>query len=102
MLQAKVGYSKTLDAYEAGVETAKKASEGISPKIAFLFNSVGYDQKKLMEGAKSILKDTDIIGCTSSAGILVPDGYFVDETEVEIFDRMFPAKERLVLPGQLF
>ena len=52
MLQAKVGYSKTLDAYEAGVETAKKASEGISPKIAFLFNSVGYDQKKLMEGAK--------------------------------------------------
>lgn len=80
MLQAKVGYSKTLDAYEAGVETAKKASEGISPKIAFLFNSVGYDQKKLMEGAKSILKDTDIIGCTSSAGILVPDGYFVDET----------------------
>ena len=69
MLQAKVGYSKTLDAYEAGVETAKKASEGISPKIAFLFNSVGYDQKKLMEGAKSILKDIEGNSVWGTAGV---------------------------------
>ena len=31
-----------------------------------------------------------------------PQGYFVDETEVEIFDKEFPPKEKLVLPGQLF
>ena len=31
-----------------------------------------------------------------------PKGYFVDESEVEAFDRMFPPKEKLVLPGQLF
>ena len=31
-----------------------------------------------------------------------PQGYFVDETEVEEFDKEFPAKEKLKLPGQLF
>ena len=74
MLKSKVGYSKNADAYEAGVETAKKASEGLNPKFGLLFNSVGYDQKKLMEGIKSVMPDADVIGCTSSAGILVPDG----------------------------
>ena len=45
MLKSKVGYSKNADAYEAGVETAKTASEGLKPKFGLLFNSVGYDQK---------------------------------------------------------
>lgn len=31
-----------------------------------------------------------------------PQGYFVDEAAVEEFDRKFPEKEKLVLPGQLF
>ena len=31
-----------------------------------------------------------------------PQGYFVDEAESEEFDKMFPHKEKLVLPGQLF
>ena len=31
-----------------------------------------------------------------------PHGYFVDEAEVEIFDKEFPAKEKLKLPGQIF
>ena len=30
-----------------------------------------------------------------------PQGYFVDEAEVEAFDREFPPKEKLKLPGQL-
>lgn len=80
MLKSKVGYSKNADAYEAGVETAKNASEGLNPKFGLLFNSVGYDQKKFIEGVKSVLPNTDIVGCTTSAGILVPDGYMIDET----------------------
>ena len=79
MLKSKVGYSKNADAYEAGVETAKVASEGIAPKIGLLFNSVGYDQKKFMEGIKSVMPNTDVIGCTTSAGILVSDGYMIDD-----------------------
>lgn len=31
-----------------------------------------------------------------------PAGYFVDEQECEEFDKLFPPKEKLVLPGQLF
>ena len=30
-----------------------------------------------------------------------PEGYFVDENEVEEFDKLFPPKEKLKLPGQL-
>ncbi len=31
-----------------------------------------------------------------------PQGYFVEEAEVEAFDKRFPYKEKLKLPGQLF
>ena len=31
-----------------------------------------------------------------------PAGYFVDESEAEEFDKAFPYKEKLKLPGQLF
>ncbi len=31
-----------------------------------------------------------------------PQGYFVDEIAAERFDKTFPLKEKLILPGQLF
>lgn len=31
-----------------------------------------------------------------------PDGYFIDAKEAEEFDRQFPPKEKLKLPGQIF
>ncbi len=31
-----------------------------------------------------------------------PQGYFVDENAAEVFDRDFPPKQKLKLPGQLF
>ena len=31
-----------------------------------------------------------------------PQGYYVDDAEVEAFDRSFPFKEKRVLPGQIF
>lgn len=31
-----------------------------------------------------------------------PQGYFVDEAKAEAFDRAFPNKEKLKLPGQIF
>ena len=31
-----------------------------------------------------------------------PQGYFVDESEAEEFDKAFPCKQKRVLPGQLF
>ena len=31
-----------------------------------------------------------------------PQGYFIDETKVDVFDQQFPPKKKLKLPGQLF
>ena len=31
-----------------------------------------------------------------------PEGYYVDEQEAEAFDKTFPPKQKLTLPGQLF
>ncbi len=31
-----------------------------------------------------------------------PDGYFIDSKEAEEFDKQFPPKEKLKLPGQIF
>ena len=31
-----------------------------------------------------------------------PKGYYVDDADVEAFDRSFPPREKLKLPGQLF
>ena len=31
-----------------------------------------------------------------------PHGYYVDDADVEVFDRDFPPKQKLKLPGQLF
>ena len=80
MLKTKVGYSNITNAYEAGVETAKRATEGLSAKVGLLFNTVGYEQKELIKGIKSIMPNVDIVGCTSSAGIITPEGYMIDET----------------------
>ncbi len=33
---------------------------------------------------------------------ITPQGYYVDDKDVEEFDRSFPEKEKKVLPGQLF
>ena len=31
-----------------------------------------------------------------------PQGYFIDETKVDVFDRQFPSKKKLKMPGQIF
>ena len=46
------------------------------------------------------LKEGYLAGVT---GVYVtPQGYYVDEAEVEAFDKSFPPKEKKKLPGQIF
>ena len=35
-------------------------------------------------------------------GVFTPTGYFVDEASVEEFDKIFPYKEKVTLPEQIF
>ncbi len=46
------------------------------------------------------LKEGYLSGVTGEYG--PPQGYLVDEKEAEAFDRSFPPRQKLVLPGQLF
>ena len=80
MLKTKVGYSELEDAYASGVETAKMANVIENPQVGLFFTSCVQDQAKLMEGAKSVLGDVPIIGCTSSAALCTQDGYLNKET----------------------
>ena len=80
MLKTKVGYSENADAYASGAETAKMANVIENPQVGLLFTSCVQDQNKIMEGAKSILGDVPVIGCTSSAAICTQDGYLNKET----------------------
>ena len=80
MLKSNVAYSTNKDSYKAGQETAKKAVKDLmQTKVAFLYTSVDNDVEKVLEGAKAELGTAPIIGCTSSAGIIVPDGFISSE-----------------------
>ena len=79
-MKANVAWSTDENAFLAGKACAKKAVlDLIQTKVAFIFSSVKYDAQKLIEGAKEELGTAPIIGCTSSGGILVPDGYITSE-----------------------
>ena len=80
MLKTKVGYSENVDAFASGAETAKMANVIENPQVGLLFTSCVQDQNKIMEGAKSVLGDVPVIGCTSSAALFTQDGYLNKET----------------------
>ena len=80
MLKANVGWSTNKDSYTQGKETASKVVvDLVQTKVAFLYTSVDCDVKKVLEGAKSELGTAPIVGCTSSAGIITPDGFISGE-----------------------
>lgn len=79
MLKAKVGHSIDKDSYNAGLETAKQATDGMqNNKLGFLYTSVKNDIKEVVKGARSIM-NAPIIGCTSSGAIMTPEGIITSE-----------------------
>ena len=80
MLKSNVSWSTNENSYIQGKETAEKAVvDLVRTKIAFLYTSVDSNIEKVLEGAKSELGTAPIIGCTSSAGIITPDGFISGE-----------------------
>jgi len=79
MLKSKVGHSINPDSFVMGLEAAKEATKNLTNvKLNFLFTSVKSDLKKVVKGVESATT-APIIGCTSSGGIIVPDGYINSE-----------------------
>lgn len=80
MLKSNVAWSTNENSYEQGKETAAKAVvDLVETKVAFLYTSVDSDVKEVLEGAISELGTAPIIGCTSSAGLITPDGFISGE-----------------------
>lgn len=80
MLKSNIGWSTQEDNFEAGRTSAANAVvDLIQTKVAFLYTSADNDVEKVLEGAKAELGTAPIIGCTSSGGIIVPDGYITSE-----------------------
>ncbi len=79
MLKSKIGYSINADSYMAGIETAQAATKDMSnAKLGLLYTSAQNDIKKVVAGVQSAT-DIPVIGCTSSTGIIVPDGYITSD-----------------------
>ncbi len=79
MLKSQVAYSTDSDNLKAGIKTAKDSIKNFpNAKLGFLFTSVKNDIKDVVKGIKSVT-DVPFIGCTSSNGIIVPDGYINSE-----------------------
>lgn len=80
MLKSNVGWSTEANDYEAGRASAKKAVVDLmETKVAFLYTSSDNKVEEVLKGAKSELGTAPIIGCTSSGGIIVPDGYITSD-----------------------
>lgn len=74
MLRSGVGYSKNLDYYVSGIETAEMATSDLNEqKLGFLYTSCNDDIKEVLKGIRTI-SSVPLIGCTSSGGLIVPDG----------------------------
>ena len=75
MLKSNVGYSTKEDFFLMGLEAADAATEDLSNvQLNFVYTSEKCDIKKIVKGIESVTS-APIIGCTSSNGIIVPDGY---------------------------
>ena len=113
MLKSNVSWSTNKDSYTQGKEAAEKAVvDLIQTKVAFLFTSVDCNVSKVLEGAKAELGTAPIIGCTSSAGIITPDGFIssdngftgilaLGDSELTVGVASSPKKEEARLTGQM-
>lgn len=79
MLKSQVGYSTDIDDITAGkVSVAKTLKDLTDPKLYLLYTSEKNDISNVIKGITEEI-NCPIIGCTSSGGIIVPDGIVESE-----------------------
>lgn len=80
MLRSNVGYSINPDYIESGREVANKTIKDLrNAKFGFLYTSCHCDIQSVIKGIRETT-NIPFVGCTSSGGIIVPDGYVTSET----------------------
>lgn len=74
-MKINVGYSTNANSFLSGEETAKMVN---SAKLGLFFTSCVMNQEELVKGVKSVLPNTNIVGCTSSSAIVVSNAGYLD------------------------
>ncbi len=71
MIKTGVGRSNDTDPIKAGAEACKAAlsEAGDGANLIMVFSTVAYDQKKMLEGVRSISKEIPLVGCSDSGEI---------------------------------
>ena len=71
MIKAGTGRSNNPDAARAGAEAVNQAlgEAGGKANLIVVFSTVAYDQKKMLEGARSVSKEIPLVGCSDSGEI---------------------------------
>ena len=75
MIKTGVGKSNHPDAIKAGTEACEQAMEQVDKKadLILVFSTVAYNQKRMLEGVKSVSKEIPLVGC-SDAGEITTEG----------------------------
>ncbi len=73
MIKAGVGRSNNPEAAKAGAEACKQALDqaGGKAELIIVFSTVVYDQKKILEGVRSVSKKTPLVGCSDFGEITI-------------------------------
>ena len=71
MIKAGVGRSNNPDATKAGAEACQKAMDQVGGEadLITVFSTVAYDQKKMLEGVRSVSGEIPLVGCSDSGEI---------------------------------
>ena len=71
MIKAGVGRSNNPDATKAGAEACQKAMDQVGGEadLITVFSTVAYDQKKMLEGVRSVSGEISLVGCSDSGEI---------------------------------
>ena len=71
MIKTGEGRSNNLNATKAGEEACKQALSQTSDKadLIVVFSTVAFDQKKMLDGVRSVSKEIPLVGCSTSGEI---------------------------------
>lgn len=94
---AELGYGAVL--FEGNIDFYGKSGFTYASEFSIRYNDMPTDADTSFFLCKELIPGylDGVTGAFQS-----PQGYFVDDSDVEAFDKSFPAKQKLKLPGQLF
>jgi predicted N-acetyltransferase YhbS len=94
---AELGFGAVL--FEGNIDFYGKSGFGYARKFGIRYHDLPEDTDDSFFLCRELIPGflDDVTGVHQT-----PKGYYVDDADVEEFDREFPYKEKLKLPGQLF